>query len=47
MKLVPKTGIEPATFALRVRCSTGLSYFGLKYPTLVEPYLKSQSLNDS
>ncbi len=27
---VPKTGIEPATFALRVRCSTGLSYFGCK-----------------
>jgi hypothetical protein len=26
--LVPKIGIEPTTFALRVRCSTGLSYFG-------------------
>lgn len=23
MHLVPETGIEPATFALRVRCSTG------------------------
>ncbi len=23
VNLVPETGIEPATFALRVRCSTG------------------------
>jgi hypothetical protein len=23
VSLVPETGIEPATFALRVRCSTG------------------------